>query len=337
MAKNLPTCDLVILGGGPAGITGAITAAASGKSVALVDNHHEPGGAGINTGTVPSKTLRETALTLAGARSRDLYGIDLSLKRDATVADFLRHERAVKVSMNSLLSRRLANSRAELFNGAGVFEDSHTILVQTAGQTAQRIRGAHILIATGSSPVRPAIFPFKTPGIYDSDTILELTRLPKTLAVVGAGTIGCEYACIFAALHTKVHIVDGRRAVFPFIDREIADVLTTAMMRHGVRFHWNERVQSCRTSESGGVVLTLSSGASLCTEAALVAAGRKSNTDNLNLAAAGVPVGDRGLIGVNEHFQTSVPHVYAAGDVIGPPALASTSMQQARHAIRHAF
>jgi NAD(P) transhydrogenase len=298
MAKNSQNYDLVVLGGGPAGITGAATAAAFGKSVALIDNHHELGGAGINTGTVPSKTLRETALTLTGARSRNLYGIDLSLRREATIGDFLRHERAVKASMNSMLSRQLAASRAEVYSGTGVFEDAHTILVQpteAAGndsgpqkQPAKRIHGTHVLVATGSSPARPGIFSFDSAGIYDSDTILELNRLPKSLAVVGAGTIGCEYACIFAALHTEVHIVDGRSSLLPFLDGEIADILTTSMVRSGIRFHWNARVQSSRAADSGGVVLMLSSGDSLRTEAALIAAGRRSNTDGLNLAAAGV-------------------------------------------------
>jgi len=329
--------DLIVLGGGPAGIVGASTAAGFGKSIALVDNHHELGGAGINTGTVPSKTLRETALTLSGARSRNLYGVDLSLRRDATVADFLRHERAVKKSFNHVLESRLDASNADVYHGTGAFQDPHTVQVRREGESDAFIRGEHILIATGSSPARPDIFPFGSPAIYDSDTILELTRLPKTLAVIGAGTIGCEYACVFAALHTEVHLVDGRDVLLPFLDREIAQALMTAMQRNGVVFHWKEHAESCTSSAEERVTLRLSSGATLSVDAVLVAAGRTSNTGNLNLSAAGIQVGERGLITVDEHFQTETPHVYAAGDVIGAPALASTSMEQARRAMRHAF
>ena len=335
LVNNSKTYDLIVLGGGPAGIVGTSTAAAFGKSVALVDNHHELGGAGINTGTVPSKTLRETALTLSGARSRNLHGVDLSLRRDATVADFLRHERAVKSSFNATLAERLETSRADVYNGTGVFEDSHTICIRN-GTTGVLIQGTHILIATGSSPVHPGTFPFGAPEIYDSDTVLQLDRLPKSMAVVGAGTIGCEYACVFAALHTEVHLVDGRDVLLPFLDREIVAALTSAMERSGVIFHWKEDAVSC-TSGGDGVTLKLSSGASLHVDAVLVAAGRKSNTAQLNLACVGVQVGERGVIAVNENYQTSAPHVYAAGDVIGAPALASTSMVQARRAMRHAF
>jgi NAD(P) transhydrogenase len=336
MSADPKTYDLVVLGGGPAGIIGAATAADFGKSVALVDNHPELGGAGINTGTVPSKTLRETALTLSGARSRQLYGVDLSLRRNATVTDFLRHERAVRASLNTMLAQRLEASKADFYKGTGMFEDAQTIRLSQGAET-EVIRGAYILVATGSSPVRPSIFPFQSAGIYDSDTILELSRLPKTMAVVGAGTIGCEYACTFAALHTDVHVVDGRTSVLPFLDTEISDALTTAMRRNGITFHWNERATSCSTTEQDGVTLMLSSGASLRVDAVLIAAGRKSNTECINLKAAGVAVGERGLVPVDEHFRTQSPHVYAAGDVIGPPALASTSMEQARRAMRHAF
>lgn len=155
--------------------------------------------------------------------------------------------------------------------------------------------------------------------------------------MVGAGTVGCEYACIFAVLKTEVHIVDGKSSVLPFLDADISNAITTATSRNGITFHWNERVESCQATGDGSVILTLSSGGSLRADAALITAGRRSNTESLNLAAAGVPVGDRGLIAVDEHFRTQAPHVYAAGDVIGPPALASTSMEQARHAMSHAF
>jgi NAD(P) transhydrogenase len=338
MPENLPTYDLVVLGGGPAGIVGAATAANFGKSVALIEDSIELGGAGINTGTVPSKTLRETALTLSGARSRELYGVDLSLRRGATVEDFLRHERAVKQSLNEMVVHRFDAAAVDVYHGTGEFEDPHTIrILGAAGAVPERVRGGHILIATGSSPLRPEMFPFDGSEVYDSDTILELKELPKRMAVVGAGTIGCEYACIFAALQAEVHVIDGRSNLLPFLDKEIACVLRQAMEKNGVIFHWTTRVEGCDAAYRNGVCLTLSAGAPLEVDAVLIAAGRKSNTDRLNLAAAGLVAGERGLITVNDCFQTQVDHIYAAGDVIGPPALASTSMEQARHAMRHAF
>jgi NAD(P) transhydrogenase len=204
------------------------------------------------------------------------------------------------------------------------------------------LRGENILIATGSAPVRPPTFPFGS-GVYDSDTILELERLPKTMAVVGAGVIGSEYACTFAALGARVHVIDGRDMLLPFLDAEVSKSLAAVMERNGIVFHWKERAQACNATgpgparESGGVTLVFGSGQSLTVDAVLIAAGRKSNVGGLNLPAAGVTTGDRGLILVDEHFRTNVPHIYAAGDVIGFPALASTSMEQARLAVRHAL
>ena len=342
------TYDFVIVGGGPAGLVGALTATAFGRTVAVVNNDPELGGAGINTGTVPSKTLRETALALSGIRSRNLFGVDLSLRREATVADFLRHERNVKAGFNTSISQRLEATKADVYFGIGAFADPHTVSVR-ASQTRQArdqqltaekdilLRGENILVATGSAPLRPPLFPFGSPGIYDSDTILDLDRLPKTMAVVGAGVIGSEYACTFAALGVEVHLIDGRDVLLPFLDAEASQALAAAMERNGVVFHWKERVQECIVPDEGRIALMLSSGAALTVDEVLVAGGRKSNTENLNLPAAGLTVGERGLIHVDEHFRTTVAHIYAAGDVIGFPALAATSMQQARRAVRHAL
>lgn len=336
--------DLIVLGGGPAGIVAATTAAGLGKRVALVDNHHELGGAGANTGTVPSKTLRETALALSGMRSRNLYGVDLSLRREATVPDFLRHQRSVKAGLNLQLAKSMETSQIAVYYGTGTFDDPHAIRVCLKSDSVPnevRIEGEHILIATGSSPLHPPDIPFGFPEVYDSDTILELDCLPGTLGVLGAGVIGSEYACTFAALGTKVHVIDGRDTLLPFLDSEVSRALTTVMERDGIVFHWKEQAQcSCceaGTAEAGKVALRLSSGERLVVGAVLVAAGRKSNTDGLNLEAAGITAAKRGLIPVDEHFRTAVQHIYAAGDVIGFPALASTSMEQARLAIRHAF
>ncbi|MGA8594997.1 MAG: Si-specific NAD(P)(+) transhydrogenase [Bryobacteraceae bacterium] len=330
--------DAVIVGGGPAGIIGAVTAANLGHTVAIVDSHAELGGAGVNTGTVPSKTLRETALALSGMRSRKLYGVDLSLRRDATVSDFLRHERNVKAGLNTMLSERLEASGAVVYRGTGSFADAHTIRVQpTAGNDEVSLRAENILIATGSAPARPAVFRFGSPGVYDSDSILQLDKLPPTLAVVRGGVIGSEYASTFAALGTHVYLIDGRGILLPFLDAEVSRALAAAMERTGITFHWNERVVACMADGGDKITLTLSSDESLTVDAVLVAAGRRSNTESLNLAAAGVTANERGLIRVDEHFRTEVPHIYAAGDVVGFPALASTSMQQGRLAMKHAF
>ena len=348
MSDETKTYDLIIIGGGPAGIIGAATAKAAHKTVALVDNHRELGGAGVNTGTVPSKTLRETALALSGIKARKLIGVDLALKREATVADFLGHEQHVRAGFNAMVSQQLRADKADVYFGTGVFVDPHTVGVQP-GQTRLELvqpsaavgeillRGESILIATGSSPHRPALFPFGSPEIYDSDTILELDRLPERLAVVGGGVIGSEYACTFAILGATVHLIDGRDVLLPFLDGEVSRALAAAMGRGGVIVHQKEQVLECRARGAAGIRLYLSSRTTLTVDAVLVAAGRKSNTEKLNLPTAGVAVGERGLIPVDDHFRTNAPHIYAAGDVIGFPALASTSMEQARRAVRYAL
>jgi NAD(P) transhydrogenase len=321
--------DLVVIGGGPAGICGANTAGIFGKRVALVEKLREVGGAGINTGTIPSKTLRETALALAGIRSRKLFGVDLSLRREATVADFMRHQKSVAAHERRRREEQMRTYDVETFHGAATFVDPNTVRV--APDTL--LGGEKILIATGSSPVRPAEFPFEHPRVHDSDEILEIGALPKSLAVVGAGVIGAEYACTFAALGVEVHLIDGRDALLGFLDREISENIQRAMSSAGVHFIWKEKVTHCDAPPPGDVTLTLTSGATLAVSDVLIAAGRQSNTGDLNLAAAGLTPGKRGLIKVDAQCRTEVPHIFAAGDVIGAPALAATGMEQARMAM----
>ncbi len=338
--------DFVIIGGGPAGIIATATAKQTGKTVALVDSQRGLGGAGVNTGTVPSKTLRETALAIAGTKARNLLGVNVTLKQEATVADFLRHEQHVRSGFNTMISQQLKSDDADLYCGVGSFVDPHTVQVKPAPVDSGRklpagekceglLSGETIVIATGSSPHRPNIFPFGSPGVYDSDSILQLEHLPQSLAVVGAGVIGSEYACTFAALGAKVHMIDGRGVLLPFLDAEMSKALTAAMERTGIEFHWNEQVLECRARGAAGIRLSLSSKKSVNVDTVLVAAGRRSNVERLNLAAAGVTVGERGLIPVDKRFRTNVPHILAVGDVIGFPALASTSMEQARRAVSH--
>lgn len=328
--------DLVVIGGGPAGAAGATAAGLFGRRVALIDKAPDVGGAGINTGTIPSKTLRETALALSGLRSRRLHGVDLSLRREATVADFMRHQGQVTAGERRRVESWLADLRVERYVGTASLAGPHAVRVHCDG-VEHELRAEFILLATGSSPVRPPEFPFGDDRVHDSNQILELTALPRKLTVVGAGVIGSEYAGTFAALGAEVHLIDGRDRLLPFLDGEVSSALEAAMAANGVRFHWNERVTRCDASRHGDVALTLSSGTELACDGVLVCSGRSSNTGELNLAAAGLTPGKRGLVPADFHYRTAVPHIYAAGDVIGPPALAATSMEQARVAVCHAF
>ncbi len=331
------TFDLIVLGGGPAGTSGAAGAGFLGKRVALVEKAKDLRGAGINTGTIPSKTLRETALVLSGWRSRRLYGVDLSLRKEATIGDFMRHSNNVTSIGRSRLAARLDFRKVERFSGHASFTGPHTVKVIGSDGAEMVLHGHKILIATGSSPLRPPEFCFADDRVHDSDEILELTAMPKKLVVIGGGVIGSEYAGTFAALGIETHLVDGRDTLMPFLDREISCGIAGAMASNGVQFHWKERVTACDASDPAVVTLTLSSGATLTCDGVLVCAGRQSNTKDLNLAAAGITPGKRGLVPVNAHYQSEVPHIYAAGDVIGPPALAATGIEQARVAAGHAF
>ena len=298
----------------------------------VVEREPHLGGAGINTGTVPSKTLRETALTLNGIRARRLTGLDLSLRREATIDDFVSHQRQVTDNERARMLERADRWHVHVVQGDARFVDPHT--VQAGDRT---LSGDFILVATGSSPVRPPEFPFDDPRVHDSNEILEIDHLPRRLAVVGAGVIGSEYACMFAALGTEVVVIDGRDRCFHFSTPSSPPASARRWCRAASCSGGRRLSPRAMSRVLTAVVLTLSSGVTLELDGVLVAAGRVSNTETLNLAAAGLTAGPRGLIVVDEHYRTSVPHIYAAGDVIGAPALASTSLQQARGAMCHAF
>jgi len=332
--------DLVVIGAGPAGLAGAIAAAIFGRKVALIERERALGGALINTGTLPSKTLRETALALSGLRTRNLHGVDLSLRRTVRVADFLHHERAVKRSTRADAEERLARLGVERFTGMARFIARDVVEVAPPkGRRGApiRLRGRMVLIATGSRPSQPKEFPFGHPRVWDSDRILDLERLPERLAVIGAGVIGSEYASTFDALGCEVHVVDGRESLLPFLDGEIAQRLQSAMERLGVRFHWKERVVACKAPPRGPIRLALTSGATLAVDAVLVAAGRRAAVDGLGLEAAGLAVNERGVLEVDASYRTRVRGICAAGDVVGPPSLASVGAEQARVAVAAAF
>ncbi len=328
--------DLVVIGSGPAGEKGAAQAAYFGKRVALVERGSVLGGACINTGTVPSKTLRESALYFSGLRQRGLYGIDYSLRDGLTVKDFMHHKDVVVDLEREKIARNLDAHRVDLLRGVGGFSGPHAVRVtQPDGKTSE-IEGKVILIATGSRPHRPAEIPFDDKFIFDSDTILEMDRIPRSLVVVGGGVIGCEYASIFTALGAKVALVDGRERLLPFLDAEISERLRERLASLGVEFYLQERLGKLERTASG-VRMSLQSGKTVEMETALFAAGRRGAVEGLNLEKAGLALNKRGYIEVNEFYQTAVSQIFAAGDVIGFPALASTSMEQGRVAVCHAF
>ena len=332
--------DLVVIGSGPAGEKGAAQAAYFGKRVAMIERLPYVGGAGVNTGTVPSKTLRETALYFSGLGQRGLYGMDYSVKPDLTVRDFLFREQEVVRSLREVVSQNIARHRIDLFHGEAGFEDPHRIRVKPGGETGGRddlvVSGDVILIATGSAPNRGRDIPFDDPRIYESDTILQMPRLPASLGVIGAGVIGCEYATIFAALGIKVTVVDGRDRLLPFLDAEVSDRLRLQMQLLGIDLRLQDGVTHI-DPRSNAVCLQCQNSPPLEVDSVLFAAGRLGNTAGLGLERIGIPVGDRGHLTVNQHYQTAIPHIYAAGDVIGFPALAAISMEQARVAMCHAF
>jgi NAD(P) transhydrogenase len=327
--------DLVVIGSGPAGEKGAAQAAYFGRRVALVEKEPHLGGAGVNTGTIPSKTLRETALYFSGLRQRGLFGIDYRINKTVTVPDFMYRKDEVVRALRALIEKNVERHRIELVRGAARFEDPHTVRV--SGPSGERLLSAPvILVATGSYPNWPDATPRDPSRLYDSDSILKMDRIPRSLAVIGGGVIGCEYATIFRAMGVEVTLVCGTDRLMPFLDHEIGDRLRLQLGLLGLRLLFNDAVSEVAL-ERAEVVLRLKSGDELRVERVLFATGRMGATEGLGLEKAGLAVGRRGHLSVNAAFQTTVPHIYAAGDVIGFPALAATSMEQARVAMCHAF
>jgi len=327
--------DLIVIGAGPAGEKGASKAAQYGKRVALIERAQYLGGAGINTGTVPSKTLRESALYFSGLQQRGLYGIDYSLKENLTVKDFMYRERIVVGKERSMLEQSVRRENISVFHGEASLRDQYTVHVKS-GDTQIEITGDILLIATGSSPHHPPEIPFDGQLIFDSDTILNMNRIPKTMAVIGGGVIGAEYASIFTALGIHVTLIEPRGRIVSFVDSEIGDRLTDQLRKLGLEFIFNDRMTEIKP-QGNHVHVVLEKGKEREFDVALVAAGRQSNVQGLGLEQVGVKLGERGLILVNENYQTNIPNIYAVGDVIGFPALASTSMEQARAAVVQAF
>jgi NAD(P) transhydrogenase len=328
--------DLVVIGSGPAGEKGAAEAAYFGKKVALIERAPHLGGAGINTGTVPSKTLRETALYFSGLLQRGLYGIDYSLKEGISVKDFMYRKQIVVEEEWDIINDNLFKHKIEVIQGVASLKDAHTVHVVKASGEEVDLKTEIVLIATGSAPFHPEGIDFDHALIHDSDTILEIDTIPKSMGIIGAGVIASEYASIFAALGVQVTLIAPREKLLAFIDDEITAVLVTGMEAGGVQFmfiDWKAALEA----HPDHVTLLLPEGQKLDCDIALFPAGRQGNIEGLGLESLGMELGMRGLIKVNEQYRTNIPNIYAAGDVIGFPALASSSMEQARVAMVHAF
>ncbi|OBG40185.1 MULTISPECIES: Si-specific NAD(P)(+) transhydrogenase [Mycolicibacter] len=329
--------DVIVIGSGPGGQKAAIASAKLGKSVALVERGRMIGGVCVNTGTIPSKTLREAVIYLTGMNQRDLYGASYRVKDKITPTDLLARTQHVISREVEVVRSQLMRNRVDLLVGHGRFIDPHTILIEGQnGNETTTVTADYVVIATGTKPVRPAGVTFDEERVLDSDGILDLRFIPASMVVVGAGVIGIEYASMFAALGTRVTVVEKRDSMLEFCDPEVVEALRFHLRDLAVTFRFGEEVTAVDVSSSG-TVTTLASGKRIPAETVMYSAGRQGHTAHLDLAKAGLATDERGRIVVDDMFQTSVEHIYAVGDVIGFPALAATSMEQGRLAAYHAF
>ncbi|TQR85651.1 Si-specific NAD(P)(+) transhydrogenase [Mycobacterium hodleri] len=329
--------DLVVIGSGPGGQKAAIAAAKLGKSVAVIERGLMLGGVCVNTGTIPSKTLREAVVYLTGMSQRELYGASYRVKEKITPADLLARTQHVIGREIDVVRSQLMRNRVELYVGHARFVDAHTVQVEDPSRAESvAVSGRNIVIATGTKPLRPSGVEFDDSRVLDSDGILDLKTIPTSMVVVGAGVIGIEYASMFAALGTKVTVVEKRPTMLDFCDPEIVEALRFHLRDLAVTFRFGEEVTGVDVG-STGTLTTLASGKQIPAETVMYSAGRQGQTEHLNLEAAGLEADARGRIFVDDDYQTKVDHIYAVGDVIGFPALAATSMDQGRLAAYHAF
>ncbi|BDX35037.1 putative soluble pyridine nucleotide transhydrogenase [Mycobacterium antarcticum] len=329
--------DLIVIGSGPGGQKAAVAAAKLGKTVAVVEHGHMLGGVCVNTGTIPSKTLREAVLHLTGMNQRELYGASYRVKEKITPADLQERTSHVITREIDVIRDQLVRNHIDLFTGHGRFIDPNTVQVEGPVDAEHRtLTGEFIVIATGTTPRRPDGVDFDDERVLDSDEIVSLNFIPTSMVVVGAGVIGIEYASIFAALGSKVTVIEKRDTMLDFCDPEVVEALRFHLRDSAVMFRFGEEVTSVDVSETG-TLTTLASGKQIAAEAVMYSAGRTGRTDGLDLEAAGLQTDDRGRIQVDEQFRTKVDHIFSVGDIIGFPALAATSMDQGRLAACHAF
>lgn len=335
-ASNGYDYDMIVIGSGPAGQRAAVQAAKLRKRVAIIDKREVVGGVCVNTGTIPSKSFKEAVLYLTGFRQRHIYGAGYQVKADISMADLtLRCNKIMQLEVE-VIKNQLNRNKLDTIYGHASFIDPHTVEISSS-KGALRKTAEKFVIAVGASPYRPPNIAFDSQSIFDSDDVLGLKKLPREIVVVGGGVIGTEYGSMFAALGVNVTIVDQRKRLLGFVDEEIIENFSFQMRDMDVRLRLGEEVASCATREDNQVVTTLKSGKIIVSDCVLYSAGRVSATATLGLENVGIAIDGRGKLSVNDNFQTSQPHIYAAGDVIGFPALASTSARQGRLAACHAF
>jgi NAD(P) transhydrogenase len=330
--------DLVVIGTGPGGEKAAVKAAYFGYKVAIVEKAKVFGGAGVNTGTLPSKTLKETALYLSGKYEKGLFGVDKQLKHTASVEEFMFRKNFIVDTSSDGVFHNLMRHKVDIYWGTGSFVDAHTLVIQ-GDNGEEQICADFFIIATGSYPMHLPGLPFDGKRVHDSDTILDITRFPSSICVAGAGVIGCEYATIFSAMGAKVYLINRSDQIMPFVDKEITLSLVEQMQRDGIELLINASVKELHSPNNPRELLRvgLDNGEWLHVDMFLLAAGRNGNTRDLKLDKVGIEVDKRECIKVDKNFCTSVANIYAVGDVIGFPALANTSMDQGRLAVAHIF
>lgn len=338
MVKSSKEYDLIVIGTGPAGEKAAVKAAYFGYKVAIIEKDSAYGGAGVKTGTVPSKTLKETALYLSGKYDSGLYGIERKLQEKASVKHFLYRKNLIVKSISEEVHHNLEIHKVDIYQGSASFIDEHHLEVK--GEAPVVIKGEYIIIATGSYPYHPPGIPFDGNYIHDSDTILEIDRMPETICIVGAGVIGCEYATIFSTLGSKVYLVNSHTKILQFLDGEISNALVEQMKRDKVEILFDTRVESVtikETDDGKKAYAKLTSNVTIEADMFLYGAGRCGNIGSLQCEKAGLKTGNRETIIVDKEYRSNTPNIFAVGDVIGFPALASISMDQGRVAVAHMF
>ncbi len=329
--------DFIVIGSGPAGKRAAIQASKLEKNVLLVEKWPVVGGVTVHTGTIPSKTLRETVLFLSGWRQRGIYGRSYKVKENITAEDLSQRLQSTLAHEVEIIQHQLMRNNVQVTHGHARFKNEHTITVEDFDGNFVDYNADYFLICVGSKTRRPDNIPFDGDAIIDSDEIINMKRIPKKLLVVGGGVIGMEYATIFKALDIEVTIVESNDFVLGFVDKEIVEELVHHLRDCNISLRLNEELNSIEKRDDGKVVCRLKSGKSILVDTILFASGRQGVTEDLSLENVGIEVNHRGRILVNEDYQSNIPHIYAAGDVIGFPSLASTSMEQGRHAACHAF
>jgi NAD(P) transhydrogenase len=326
---------VLVIGSGPGGQKAAIAAAKLDRRVAIVERQHMIGGVCLNTGTIPSKTLREAILYLTGLDQREMYGASYRVKDEITIADLAARTTHVVGRETEVVRSQLTRNRVTILTGSARFVDPHTVEIDDGAGRIRRASADKIVIATGTKPARPASVEFDERTVIDSDGIVHLERVPRSMVVAGAGVIGIEYASMFAALGTKVTVVEQRDRMLEFCDDEVVEALKYHLRDLAVTFRFGETVTSVEARHDGAIA-SLHSGKKIPADTVMYSAGRQGMSDELSLDAAGLAADSRGRISVDACYRTTVEHIYAVGDIIGFPALAATSMEQGRLAAHHA-